>query len=41
MIPEIISMTRQCLEEGYQVLVLTNAMHPKTQQGLLALKGQL
>ena len=40
--PEMIPMSHRCLEEGYQVLILTNAMRPmmrpKTQQGLLALQ---
>ena len=36
--PELIPMTRTCLQEGYQVLILTNAMRPMkrphVQQGL-------
>ncbi|MEM6619089.1 MAG: radical SAM protein [Pseudomonadota bacterium] len=41
--PQMNAMTRRCLERGYRVLVLTNAMRPmmrpKVQEGLLALKA--
>jgi sulfatase maturation enzyme AslB (radical SAM superfamily) len=41
--PEIIPMTQSCLQEGYQVLILTNAMRPmmrpRVQKALLELQN--
>ena len=41
--PELIPMTRTCLQQGYQVLILTNAMkpmmRPHVQQGLFDLNN--
>lgn len=42
--PEIIAMTRACLERGYHVLILTNAMQPmmrkSMRKGLLELQAE-
>ncbi len=42
--PEMIEITRRCLVEGYEVLILTNAMKPmmrkRVQQGLLDLNKE-
>jgi uncharacterized Fe-S cluster-containing radical SAM superfamily protein len=42
--PQMVEMTRRCLERGYAVLILTNAMRPmmrpRVQQGLLALQEE-
>ncbi|WP_418593814.1 radical SAM protein [Ponticoccus sp. (in: a-proteobacteria)] len=41
--PEMVEMARRCLERGYEVLILTNAMRPmmrpKVRQGLMALRA--
>ena len=41
--PELIPMARTCLQEGYHVLILTNAMkpmmRPHVQQGLFDLNN--
>ncbi|MBN7786118.1 radical SAM protein [Ponticoccus gilvus] len=41
--PEMVEMARRCLEHGYEVLILTNAMRPmmrpKVRQGLMALRA--
>lgn len=41
--PEMVEMARLCLERGYEVLILTNAMRPmmrpKVRQGLMALRA--
>jgi organic radical activating enzyme len=38
--PELISMIHKCLEEGYQVLILTNAMRPIRQNSALYRNGR-